>query len=97
MSPTCTLPYEVLLEFSNDTPDAATMQVLRREDGQAGPVIFLHRGEDISLVLTAGVAYKYALRQPPREAELSYGNMPFICQGRWLMHAQSQDLERHPV
>ncbi|KAL1951630.1 hypothetical protein VTO73DRAFT_779 [Trametes versicolor] len=81
MSPTCTLPYEVLLEFSNDTPDAATMQVLRREDGQAGPVIFLHHGEDISLVLTAGVAYKYALRQPPREAELSYGTAPFICQG----------------
>ncbi|KAI0830685.1 hypothetical protein BC628DRAFT_1416208 [Trametes gibbosa] len=79
MSPTCTIPYEVLLEFSNDTPDAATMQVLRREGGgpgttggpQAGPVIFLHQGEGISLVLTAGIAYKYAIRQHPREADLS--------------------------
>ncbi|KAI0639777.1 hypothetical protein C8Q77DRAFT_1152727 [Trametes polyzona] len=73
MSPTCTIPYEVLLEFSNDTPDAATMQVLRREDGggQAGPVILLHQGEELSLVLTAGVGYKYAIRQHPREAELS--------------------------
>ncbi|KAI0652245.1 hypothetical protein C8Q79DRAFT_1005462 [Trametes meyenii] len=72
MSPTCTIPYEVLLEFLNDTPDAATMQVLRREDGgQAGPVILLHQGESISLVLTAGTTYNYAIRQPPREAELS--------------------------
>ncbi|KAJ8456705.1 hypothetical protein ONZ51_g11966 [Trametes cubensis] len=74
MSPTCTIPYEVLLEFTNSTPDAVTMQVLRREDGgraQAGPVIYLHQGESLSLVLTAGMAYKYAVRQPPREAELS--------------------------
>ncbi|KAH9847333.1 hypothetical protein C2E23DRAFT_890024 [Lenzites betulinus] len=81
MSPTCTIPYEVLLEFSNDTSDAATMQVLRRDSGsgggpqgapgQAGPVIFLHQGESISLVLTAGVAYKYAIRQQLREADLS--------------------------
>ncbi|KAI0375375.1 hypothetical protein BV20DRAFT_913283, partial [Pilatotrama ljubarskyi] len=67
-----TLPYEVLLEFSNDTPDAVTLQVLRREDGgQAGPIIFLDARENISLVLTAGVAYKYAIRQPRRDAELS--------------------------
>ena len=74
MSPTCTIPYEVLVEFTNTTPDAVTMQVLRREDGgraQAGPVIYLHQGESLSLVLTAGMAYKYAVRQPPREAELS--------------------------
>ncbi|OSD03594.1 hypothetical protein PYCCODRAFT_1434503 [Trametes coccinea BRFM310] len=73
MSPTSTIPYEVLLEVSNTTPDAVTVQVLRREDGgsQAGPVIFLHKGESISLVLTAGVAYKYAIRQPLRAAELS--------------------------
>ncbi|KAI0778558.1 hypothetical protein BD413DRAFT_609153 [Trametes elegans] len=73
MSPTCTIPYEVLLEFANTTPAALTVQVLRREDGagQAGPAIFLHAGENLSLVLTAGMAYKYAIRQPPREAELA--------------------------
>ncbi|KAI8981293.1 hypothetical protein BD414DRAFT_420109 [Trametes punicea] len=72
MSPTCTIPYEVLLEIYNTTHHPVTMQVQRREDGeQAGPVIYLHEGESISLVLTAGVAYKYAIKQPPREAELS--------------------------
>lgn len=71
MSPTCTLPYEVLLEFINDTVYSATMQVLRYEDGtRSGATILLHSGETISLVLTAGQPYKYAIRQHGKEASL---------------------------
>lgn len=73
MSPTCTLPYEVLLEFVNDTNHSATMQVLRYEDGmRSGATILIHSGDSISLVLTAGLPYKYALRQHGKEANLRW-------------------------
>lgn len=72
MSPTCTLPYEVLFELANDTSYPATVQVLRPEDGsRVGPTILLHSDESIALVLTAGRAYKYAVRQHGKEANLS--------------------------
>jgi len=72
MSPTCTIPYEVLFEFVNDTMHPATMQVLRREDGsRTGATILMHRGENISLVLTAGAPYKYAVKMFGREFNLS--------------------------
>lgn len=71
MSPTCTLPYEVLFDFVNDTVHSATMQVLRYEDGtRSGATLLIHSGESISLVLTAGLPYKYALRQHGKEANL---------------------------
>lgn len=72
MSPTCTIPYEVLFCVTNDTPHAAIFQALRADTGlRAGPAVLLHRGEAISLVLTAGQPYKYAVRQHGREANLS--------------------------
>lgn len=72
MSPTCTLPYEVLFELTNDTPYSATVQAQRPEDSsRIGPVILLHSGESIALVLTAGRPYRYAARQHGREANLS--------------------------
>lgn len=75
MSPTCTLPYEILFEFMNDTTHSATMQVLRHDDGtRAGATILLHPGEVISLVLTAGQPYKYSIRQHGKEALLSYAS-----------------------
>lgn len=72
MSPTCTIPYEVLFDIVNDTPYAATMQVLRSEDdARTGPAILVHSGECVSLVLTAGQPYKYAVRQHGKEASLT--------------------------
>lgn len=71
MSPTCTLPYEILLELVNDTRHAATMQALHPEDGtRSGATILMHSGESISLVLTAGLPYKYGIRQHGKEARL---------------------------
>ncbi|KZT05950.1 uncharacterized protein LAESUDRAFT_701420 [Laetiporus sulphureus 93-53] len=70
--PTSTVPYEVLLEFSNDTIEPVTLQVLRHDSGsRTGATIFLHSGESISLVLTAGLPYKYAAKLGGREAMLS--------------------------
>ncbi|KAI0704959.1 hypothetical protein BC835DRAFT_1225120, partial [Cytidiella melzeri] len=64
--------YEVLLELVNNTTHTATMQVLRHEDGtRSGATILMHSGETISLVLTAGLPYKYGIRQHGKEASLS--------------------------
>lgn len=72
MSPTCTIPYEVLLEFINDSPDCVTLQVFRQEDGtQTGAMLLIHEGESISLVLTAGCLYQYGLRQRGKEVNVS--------------------------
>ena len=72
MSPACTIPYEVLFDVVNDTPYAATFQTLRVDNGlRAGPTILLHGGEAISLVLTAGQPYQYAVRQHGKQANLS--------------------------
>lgn len=72
MSPTCTIPYEVLFEIANNTSHPATMQVLRRTDGATtGATIYMHRGENVSLVLTAGLPYKYAVKQHGREVNIS--------------------------
>jgi hypothetical protein len=72
MSPTCTIPYEVLFEIVNDTQHPATVQVSRREDGLGtGPIVLLHSQENMSLVLTAGQPHKYMIRQHGKEANLS--------------------------
>lgn len=71
MSPTCTIPYEVLFDFLNDTPSSVTLQVIRREDEfHTGATILIHPEESISLVLTAGLKYNYICRQEGKEAKL---------------------------
>ena len=72
--PTCTLPYEVLLEFTNDTHDAATLQLMRGGDGFSGggAMILLQRRESVSLVLNAGATYQYTLRQGEKAAKISW-------------------------
>ncbi|CAL1695446.1 unnamed protein product [Somion occarium] len=48
------------------------MQVFRGEDGtRTGATLLIHRGESISLVLTAGSLYQYGLRHRGREANVS--------------------------
>ncbi|KAI0788566.1 hypothetical protein C8Q75DRAFT_238987 [Abortiporus biennis] len=72
--PTCTIPFEVLLEFLNNTGAAATIQVIRREEGEGnntGPTLLINRGESVSLVLTAGQPYHYLVRQQQAEARMS--------------------------
>jgi hypothetical protein len=71
--PTCTLPYEVLFEFTNDTSEAATLQLVRRDDGFGeGAMILLQRRESVSLVLDAGATYQYTLRQGQKAAKISW-------------------------
>ncbi|KAI0734532.1 hypothetical protein C8Q72DRAFT_791832 [Fomitopsis betulina] len=70
--PTSTVPYEVLFDFVNDTAEPTTIRVLRQDSGvRTGAAMLLNGGENLSLVLTAGTPYKYALEQGQTEAVLS--------------------------
>ena len=52
--PGLTEAYEVLLDFTNDTHDAATVQLLRDYGRSTNTIVLLHPGESITLVLDAG-------------------------------------------
>ena len=70
--PTSTVPYEILFDFVNDTAEPTTIRVLRQDSGvRTGAAMLLNSGENLSLVLTAGTPYKYALAQGQTEAVLS--------------------------
>ncbi|KAJ3490566.1 hypothetical protein NLI96_g1368 [Meripilus lineatus] len=49
--------YEVLLDFTNDTHDAATVQLLRDYGRGTNAIVLLHPGESITLVLDAGARF----------------------------------------
>ncbi|KAG2159948.1 uncharacterized protein EDB93DRAFT_1237198 [Suillus bovinus] len=69
--PAITQPYEVLLDFTNDTHDCATIQLLRDYDRNTSAVVLLHPGESLTLVLEAGSMYKYALKSHSKVANVS--------------------------
>ncbi|KAG1826024.1 uncharacterized protein BJ212DRAFT_1317598 [Suillus subaureus] len=68
--PAITQPYEVLLDFTNDTHDCATIQLLRDYGRNTSAVVLLHPGESLTLVLEAGSMYKYALKSHSKVANV---------------------------
>jgi len=68
--PAITQSYEVLLDFTNDTHDFATIQLLREYGRNTSAVVLLHPGESITLVLEAGSIYKYALKSHSKVANV---------------------------
>lgn len=54
--PARTEEYEVLLDFTNDTHDPATVQLLRDYGRTTNAIVLLHPGESITLVLDAGMS-----------------------------------------
>ncbi|KDQ63663.1 hypothetical protein JAAARDRAFT_189213 [Jaapia argillacea MUCL 33604] len=72
--PTSTVPFEVLFEFVNDSRQSATLHILRSENDletSMDAMVLLYGGENISLVLTAGSAYNYMVKQHGKEARLT--------------------------
>ncbi|KAJ7487698.1 hypothetical protein B0H11DRAFT_2014497 [Mycena galericulata] len=65
--PVNTVAYEILLEFTNDTSDRLSLTT------PSGGSVFVESGQDVVLVLTAGLTYQYVLKQvtQPRKAQLS--------------------------
>ncbi|KAI0800891.1 hypothetical protein C8Q74DRAFT_1190506 [Fomes fomentarius] len=66
-----TTQYEVLLDFTNDTHDCATVQLQRDYGRGTGAIVLLHPGESVTLVLDAGTVYKYALKTRTRVANVT--------------------------
>jgi hypothetical protein len=63
--------YEVLLDFTNDTLECATVQLLRDYGRNTGAIVFLHPGENVTLVLDAGSVYRYALKMHSKVADVT--------------------------
>ncbi|KAJ7293674.1 hypothetical protein C8J57DRAFT_34398 [Mycena rebaudengoi] len=62
--PVSTASYEILFEFMNDTADNVMLQ------STVGSVM-LERGQNVLLVLNAGMEYSYTLKQSARKAQFS--------------------------
>ncbi|KDR85073.1 hypothetical protein GALMADRAFT_53516 [Galerina marginata CBS 339.88] len=71
--PTCTLPFEILLEFFNDMAEPTTLQLTQARDDNltTGATILLQPEDSISLVLNAGSTYHYLFKQHIRKAHIS--------------------------
>ncbi|KAA1468189.1 hypothetical protein DENSPDRAFT_857137 [Dentipellis sp. KUC8613] len=63
--------YAILLEFSNDTLDCATVQLSRDYGRNSRTIVLLQPGEVVALVLEAGSTYKYVLRTPSKVASVT--------------------------
>lgn len=63
--------YEVLLDFTNDTHDCASIQLLRDYGRNTDAIVLLHPGESVTLILDAGSAYKYALKTRSKVANVT--------------------------
>jgi len=63
--------YEVLLGFTNDTHDCATVQLLRDYGRGTGAIVLLRPGESLTLVLDAGSIYRYALKMHSKVADIT--------------------------
>lgn len=73
--PAIAADYEVILLFSNDTREPATVQLAR--DYHCGAarhsaVVLLWPGDQVSLILAAGSTYRYVLKTGSKLASLSY-------------------------
>jgi len=60
--PALTQDYEVLLVFTNDSHDCATVQLLRDYGRNTGAIVLLQPTEAVTLVLEAGSTYKYVIK-----------------------------------
>jgi hypothetical protein len=82
--------YEVLLDFTNDTHDSATIQLLRDYGRRTGAIVLLHPGESVTLVLDAGSIYRYALKMRSKVADVTRvllaRNIPFISAHDRIYH-----------
>jgi hypothetical protein len=63
--PTSTAPYEVIFDFINDTNEPHTFQV------EHGASTLIQPKENISLVLNAGLVYKYIAKWNGKSVRLA--------------------------
>ena len=67
--------YDVLLDFTNDTRDFTSLQLLRdynNRNGSTAGAVLIPPGETVTLVLDAGSVYKYVLKTCTKVASVTY-------------------------
>lgn len=67
--------YDVLLDFTNDTHDYTSLQLLRdynSRNGNTAGAVLIPPGETVTLVLDAGSVYKYVLKTCTKVASVTY-------------------------
>lgn len=67
--------YDVLLDFTNDTHDFTSLQLLRdynNRNGSTAGAVLIPPGETVTLVLDAGSVYKYVLKTCTKVASVTY-------------------------
>ena len=69
--PTSTVPFEVSLEFLNDTFGPVMLQLSRGDGEVSGGVTTSYPQETISLILDAGSTYHYILTQHTLKVQIS--------------------------
>ena len=68
--------YEVVLDFTNDTLDSATVQLLRDYGCHSNRIVMLNPGETVSLILDAGDTYKYTLKTKSKVVNVTFVPSP---------------------
>ena len=71
--------YDVLLDFTNDTHDYTSLQLLRdynNRNGSTAGAVLIPPGETVTLVLDAGSVYKYVLKTCTKVASVTYVPLP---------------------
>ncbi|KXN89951.1 hypothetical protein AN958_04955 [Leucoagaricus sp. SymC.cos] len=63
--------YDVLLEFTNDTQEAATIQLLRDYGRSSGSIVLLNASESVTLILESGSSYRYAIKVRTRVVSIT--------------------------
>jgi len=66
--------YDVLLDFTNDTHDYTSLQLLRdynSRNGNTAGAVLIPPGETVTLVLDAGSVYKYVLKTCTKVASVT--------------------------
>lgn len=63
--------YDVLLEFTNDTQDSVTIQLLRDYGRGSGTAVLLNASESVTLVLESGSSYRYAVKMRTRVVSIT--------------------------
>ncbi|THH11613.1 hypothetical protein EW145_g543 [Phellinidium pouzarii] len=76
--PSVSQSYEVILDFTNDTHDSATVQLLRDYGRASNRIVLLDPGETVSLVLDAGDTYKYTLKTKYKVVNITYASILFV-------------------
>lgn len=63
--------YDILLDFTNDTLDCVTVQLLHNYGRNTRSIVLLKPQESVTLVLDAGSVYRYAVKARTKVASVS--------------------------